>query len=31
MQEKEIMANKYIPQDVKDAYLKFVNGIFDNK
>jgi hypothetical protein len=25
------MANKYIPQDVKDAYLKFVNGIFDNK
>ena len=31
MQHDEIIANKYIPQDVKNAYEKFVNGVFDNK
>lgn len=31
MNGNEIMANKNIPQDVKDAYKKFVSGEYNNK
>jgi hypothetical protein len=29
--QNEVMTNKYIPQDVKNAYEKFVNGEYNNK